>query len=100
MSDTESVNVCILEHPTFVYCARFHPASPNAVVVTGSYDKVVRIWTKSESGDDADDLKFEVSQVNIWFGFWNETELIIAVEMKFPGVDLPLKLRNITGVWI
>ena len=61
---SESIDVCILEHPTFVYCARFHPASPNnTVVVTGSYDKVVRIWTKSEGGDDAEDVRFDVSQV-------------------------------------
>ena len=64
LSGSESVNVCILEHPTFVYCARFHPASPNTVVVTGSYDKVVRIWTRCEGGDEADDLKFDVTQVN------------------------------------
>ena len=33
------------------------------MVVTGSYDKVVRIWTKSEGGDDAEDVRFDVSQV-------------------------------------
>lgn len=97
MSGSESVNVCILEHPTFVYCARFHPASPNTVLVTGSYDKVVRIWTKSEVGDETEDLKFDVSQVNIGFGI---ILLTIKIDMKCPGVDLPLKLRNIAGVWI
>ena len=62
-SSSESVAVCVLEHPTFVYCARFHPsAAPNTVLATGSYDKVVRIWTRSEgAGDEA--VKFDVAQV-------------------------------------
>ncbi len=30
----------VLEHPSFVYCVRFHPASSHSVLATGSYDKV------------------------------------------------------------
>ena len=48
----------IMEHPTFVYCARFHPATQH-VVVTGSYDKVIRIWKWIQ-----DDERYTVQQVN------------------------------------
>jgi len=33
----------MLPHPTFVYCAKFHPRV-SKVIVTGSYDNVVRVW--------------------------------------------------------
>ena len=33
----------MLPHPTFVYCAKFHPRV-SKVVVTGSYDNIVRVW--------------------------------------------------------
>ena len=33
----------IMEHPSFVYCAKFHPNSWE-VIITGGYDKVIRIW--------------------------------------------------------
>uniref|UniRef100_A0A674NE73 Uncharacterized protein n=1 Tax=Takifugu rubripes TaxID=31033 RepID=A0A674NE73_TAKRU len=41
-------NLCIraqkvLSHPSFVYCAQYHPAAQN-LVLTGSYDAIVRVW--------------------------------------------------------
>ncbi|XP_057200558.1 jouberin [Triplophysa rosa] len=39
-----------LPHPSFVYCARYHPQAQN-VVVTGGYDGLVRVW--NVDGQDA-----------------------------------------------
>lgn len=33
----------VLTHPSFVYCAQYHPSGQN-LVVTGGYDSVVRVW--------------------------------------------------------
>ncbi|XP_021176678.2 jouberin isoform X2 [Fundulus heteroclitus] len=33
----------VLPHPSFVYCARYHPGAQN-LVVTGSYDCLIRVW--------------------------------------------------------
>jgi WD40 repeat protein len=34
-----------LQHPCFVYCARFHPPKgAPAAVITGAYDGVLRVW--------------------------------------------------------
>lgn len=33
----------VLTHPSFVYCAQYHPSTPN-LVVTGSYDALIRVW--------------------------------------------------------
>lgn len=33
----------VLPHPSFVYCARYHPSAQN-LVVTGSFDFLVRVW--------------------------------------------------------
>lgn len=33
----------ILPHPSFLYSVRFHPNSDD-LVVTGGYDKIVRVW--------------------------------------------------------
>ncbi|KAM4724374.1 jouberin isoform 2-T2 [Anableps anableps] len=33
----------VLPHPSFVYCARYHPSAQN-LVVTGSYDCLIRVW--------------------------------------------------------
>ncbi len=38
----------VLEHPAFVYCARFHPGAGAEVVVTGGYDRVIRVWRWGE----------------------------------------------------
>ncbi len=32
-----------LPHPSFVYCAQFHPQA-QSLVVTGGYDGVLRVW--------------------------------------------------------
>uniref|UniRef100_H3DPP8 Abelson helper integration site 1 n=1 Tax=Tetraodon nigroviridis TaxID=99883 RepID=H3DPP8_TETNG len=34
----------VLPHPSFVYCARYHPIARN-LVFTGGYDAVVRVWS-------------------------------------------------------
>ncbi|XP_061599322.1 jouberin [Cololabis saira] len=33
----------VLPHPSFVYCAQYHPGAQN-LAVTGSYDCLVRVW--------------------------------------------------------
>lgn len=33
----------VLPHPSFVYCAQYHPTAQN-LVVTGGYDSLVRVW--------------------------------------------------------
>lgn len=33
----------VLPHPSFVYCAQYHPSAPN-LVVSGSYDCLIRVW--------------------------------------------------------
>lgn len=33
----------VLSHPSFVYCAQYHPAAQN-LVLTGGYDATVRVW--------------------------------------------------------
>lgn len=33
----------ILPHPSFVYCAQYHPRTPS-LVVTGGYDGLLRVW--------------------------------------------------------
>ena len=39
-----------LPHPSFIYTAKFHPRVPK-ILVTGGYDRIVRIWTAE--GQDA-----------------------------------------------
>ncbi|KAF7670049.1 hypothetical protein LDENG_00084520 [Lucifuga dentata] len=33
----------VLPHPSFVYCAQYHPTAQN-LVVTGGYDSLLRVW--------------------------------------------------------
>lgn len=33
----------VLPHPSFVYCAQYHPVAQN-LVLSGGYDAVVRVW--------------------------------------------------------
>lgn len=37
----------MLPHPSYVYCGKFYPLSKH-VVVTGCYDCIARVWTKSK----------------------------------------------------
>nr|CAD7263043.1 unnamed protein product [Timema shepardi] len=36
----------MLPHPSFVYCAHFHPKT-NSVLATGCFDHVVRLWSRA-----------------------------------------------------
>ena len=38
----------VLQHPTYVYAARFHP-NDNDTIASAGYDQVVRIWYKSDT---------------------------------------------------
>ena len=41
----------LLPHPSFVYCAKFHNRVQK-IVVTGSYDSLVRVWNlQTDSGN-------------------------------------------------
>lgn len=48
----------LLPHPSFVYCAQFHNRVQK-VVVTGSYDAIVRVWNLQ-----TDDNNAQVKQPN------------------------------------
>ena len=38
-----------LQHPSFVYCVDIHPKDRSQIVVTGCYDRCVRLWS-AQSG--------------------------------------------------
>ncbi|XP_034531432.1 jouberin isoform X2 [Notolabrus celidotus] len=46
----------VLPHPSFVYCAQYHPKAQN-LVVTGGYDSLVRVWRL-----DVDDVNGQLLQ--------------------------------------
>ncbi|GAA6223288.1 jouberin-like [Lates japonicus] len=46
----------VLPHPSFVYCAQYHPTAQN-LVVTGGYDSLVRVWRL-----DVDDVNGQLLQ--------------------------------------
>ncbi|XP_013876780.1 jouberin [Austrofundulus limnaeus] len=46
----------VLPHPSFVYCAQYHPSAPN-LVVSGSYDCLIRVWRL-----DVDDVSGQLLQ--------------------------------------
>ncbi|TDG99091.1 hypothetical protein EPR50_G00207350 [Perca flavescens] len=46
----------VLPHPSFVYCAQYHPTAQN-LVVTGGYDALVRVWRL-----DVDDVNGQLLQ--------------------------------------
>ena len=39
----------VYPHPSFVYTAKHHPTQ-QSLIVSGGYDKVLRIWTKASDG--------------------------------------------------
>uniref|UniRef100_A0A668AN07 Abelson helper integration site 1 n=1 Tax=Myripristis murdjan TaxID=586833 RepID=A0A668AN07_9TELE len=46
----------VLPHPSFVYCAQYHPTAQN-LVVTGGYDTLIRVWRL-----DVDDVNGQLLQ--------------------------------------
>lgn len=46
----------VLPHPSFVYCAQYHPAAQN-LVVTGGFDALLRVWRV-----DVDDVNGQLLQ--------------------------------------
>ncbi|XP_040916900.1 jouberin isoform X1 [Toxotes jaculatrix] len=46
----------VLPHPSFVYCAQYHPTA-QSLVVTGGYDSLVRVWRL-----DVDDVNGQLLQ--------------------------------------
>lgn len=46
----------VLPHPSFVYCAQYHPTAQN-LVVSGGYDSVIRVWRL-----DVDDVNGQLLQ--------------------------------------
>lgn len=56
----------VLPHPSFVYTAKFHPAT-RELVVTGCYDSMIRIW-KIDAREDAAIL---VRQLDVHKSFVN-----------------------------
>jgi len=39
----------LLPHPSFVYAAKYHP-QVGRVVVTGGFDRVIRVWSLLSDG--------------------------------------------------
>lgn len=46
----------VLPHPSFIYCAQYHPAAQN-LVVTGGFDTLLRVWRV-----DVDDVNGQLMQ--------------------------------------
>lgn len=46
----------VLPHPSFVYCAQYHPAAQN-LVLTGGFDALLRVWRV-----DVDDVNGQLLQ--------------------------------------
>lgn len=46
----------VLPHPSFVYCAQYHPTAQN-LVVSGGYDALLRVWRL-----DVDDVNGQLLQ--------------------------------------
>ena len=42
-----------LAHPSYVYCARFHPIVEEYVVTAG-YDKIIRVWSMQKKHGTVD----------------------------------------------
>jgi jouberin len=56
--------VTILQHPSFVYAAKYHPITKTIpVIATGSYDKKVRIWNRTK-GTIITELEGHMGRVN------------------------------------
>ncbi len=72
----------VLEHPTFVYCARFHPNSLH-VIVTGSYDRVIRVWKWNREEE-----RYSVQQVSLFV-----TSTKYHCPINTTSLDLPLLRR-------
>ncbi|XP_066915378.1 jouberin-like [Clytia hemisphaerica] len=46
----------VFPHPSYVYACKYHPIQQN-LVVTGSYDRTIRVWNKISDGLHAELLK-------------------------------------------
>ncbi|XP_023210818.1 jouberin-like [Centruroides sculpturatus] len=62
--------ISVLPHPCFVYCAKFHPKYPS-VVVSGGYDKIIRVWTIELNGESKLHMELEGHNGNINALCWN-----------------------------
>lgn len=68
----------VLPHPSFVYCAQYHPGAQN-LVVTGSYDCLIRVWRL-----DVDDVNGQMLQE-----FETHKSFINSVCFDFEGTSEP-----------
>ena len=48
-----SAPIKLFPHPSYVYTTKYHPISQN-LIITGSYDKTIRVWNKMSDGHHAD----------------------------------------------
>jgi jouberin len=56
--------LCTLHHPSFVYVARYHPASSKTpIILTGSFDRKIRVWNR-ETGNIITELEGHAGRVN------------------------------------
>lgn len=66
MERLQSLALKILPHPSFVYCAQYHPLSHN-LVVTGGYDGLLRAWnldTKDVNGQLLQEFEGHMTFIN------------------------------------
>ena len=91
-----------LEHPSFVYCARFHPNTAD-VIVTGSYDQVIRIWKKNlddEEEEFDDEEPAAVKKYGVVQELVAHSGFITALEFDIDGHNLYSGDKNgIIKIW-
>lgn len=76
----------VLPHPSFVYCAQYHPVAQN-LVFTGGYDAVVRVW------------RLDVDEVNgqLLGEFEGHSSFINTLCFDTEGIELSVNIRRFSG---
>ncbi|KAF3845617.1 hypothetical protein F7725_008780 [Dissostichus mawsoni] len=54
----------VLPHPSFVYCAQYHPAAPG-LVLTGGFDTLLRLWRVDVPDVNGQLLQEEISESDL-----------------------------------
>lgn len=76
----------VLPHPSFVYCARYHPIARN-LVFTGGYDAVVRVWSL-----DVDEVNGQLLEE-----FDGHSSFINTLCFDTEGIEFTVNTRRFSG---